>query len=127
MQLSSDGGPAVEQVTHALDPMALWAEAMLGGRGDWGVALGKASTLQGVAETCPNPCGISGSCLCLCCLEMSLHGPVSLSSHLLPVHVHRRHPTQCVLSSALWAPPGSRALPGGISVSAEAKYQLRQS
>lgn len=127
------GGPVAEEVTFALDPTALWAEAVLGGRGDQGVALGKASSLQRMAGMCPyQPThDVSGSssltcCPCLCHPEMSVPGAVSLSSRLLPVHVHRPYPTCCVLSSALQTPPGSRTLPRGISVCAESKGYLRQ-
>ena len=65
-------------------------------------------------------------CPRLCCLELSQPGAASLSPRLLPVSAHSPHPTRCVLSLALQTPPGSRALPRGISVCAGAQERLRQ-
>ena len=42
--LSSSGGPAEEEVAHALKPLR--AEALLGGRGEHGVAVEKVPALQ---------------------------------------------------------------------------------
>lgn len=116
-------------------PHGLWAEAMLGGRGDQGGSSGEGICTAGNGRDMPKsllqwhfweqlpltPCP------CLCCLEMPLPRVVSLSSCLLPVHVHRHHPTNCVLFSALQTPPGSRALPTNIFGGwGESKRHVRQ-
>jgi len=65
------------------------------------------------------PTHISAACSCAC-------QKLFLSPGLLPLHVHTYNLTCCVLRSALQTPPGSRALPRGISVCAEAKDQLKE-
>ena len=106
-------------------------EAVLGGRGDQGLARGEGTAGDG-RELCESPLPQSfweqlplPACPCLCCLELSLPGALSLSPGLLPLSAHRPHPTRSVLSSALQTPPGSRTLPRDISVCAEATEQLR--
>ena len=50
------GARAAEEAAYALVPMALWAEALLGGRGDRGGAfLGKSMFIEGLTGRCANP------------------------------------------------------------------------
>ena len=103
-------------------------EAVLGGRGDQGLALGKA--LQGMAGNCANPPShsLSGSS----CLSLPAHVSAAWSCPCRELFLCPQvsslsvpHRTRSVLSSALQTPPGSRTLPRDISVCAEAKEQLR--
>ena len=122
---------AAARATHHHVPVTL----MAGGSAGWerrpGSCSVKVSALQGMAKSHHPPTALlvgtpSQSCPCFCCLELSHPGPVCLSLSLLPVSAHSPHPTRCVLSSALEIPPGSRALPRGISVRAGAWEQFRK-
>ena len=52
--LSSSGGPAAKDVSHALDPTALGAEGLLSGRGVQRIPQEKVSAPQGMTGRCLN-------------------------------------------------------------------------